>query len=110
MEKVTTKKLALFSGRTHPALAEEVAGHLGQPLGDANIVEFANGEIRPRFAESVRGMRRVRDAEPLRGRRALDQRLDHRAADDDRRRLPGVRQADHGGVPVLRIRPPGPQG
>ena len=55
MEKVTTKKLALFSGRTHPALAEEVATHLGQPLGDANIVEFANGEIRPRFAESVRG-------------------------------------------------------
>src|SRR5688572_7746403 len=55
MEKVTTKKLALFSGRTHPALAEEVATHLGQPLGEANIVEFANGEIRPRFAESVRG-------------------------------------------------------
>ena len=55
MEKVTTKKLALFSGRTHPALAEEVAAHLGQPLGEANIVEFANGEIRPRFAESVRG-------------------------------------------------------
>src|SRR4051794_34617381 len=55
MEKVTTKKLALFSGRTHPALAQEVASNLGQPLGEANIVEFANGEIRPRFAESVRG-------------------------------------------------------
>src|SRR4029078_6248797 len=37
------------------ALAEEVASNLGQPLGEANIVEFANGEIRPRFAESVRG-------------------------------------------------------
>jgi ribose-phosphate pyrophosphokinase len=55
MEKVTTKKLALYSGRTHPALAHEVAAHLAQPLGEANIVEFANGEIRPRFAESVRG-------------------------------------------------------
>ena len=55
MEKVTTKKLALYSGRTHPALAEEVATHLGQGLGDPNIVEFSNGEIRPRFAESVRG-------------------------------------------------------
>ena len=55
MEKVTTKKLALYSGRTHPALAEEVAQHLAQPVGDANIVEFANGEIRPRFAESIRG-------------------------------------------------------
>ena len=29
MEKVTTKRMALYSGRTHPALAEEVAGHLG---------------------------------------------------------------------------------
>ena len=55
MEKVTTKKLALYSGRTHPDLAHEVAQHLAQPVGDANIVEFANGEIRPRFAESVRG-------------------------------------------------------
>ncbi len=55
MEKVTTKKLAVYTGRTHPALAEEVATHLGQALGDPNIVEFANGEIRPRFAESVRG-------------------------------------------------------
>ncbi len=55
IEKVTTKKLAIYSGRTHPALAEEVAEHLGLGLGDPNIVEFSNGEIRPRFAESVRG-------------------------------------------------------
>jgi len=55
MEKVTTKKLAIYSGRTHPTLAEEVATHLGQALGDPNIVEFANGEIRPRFTQSVRG-------------------------------------------------------
>lgn len=55
MEKVTTKKLALYSGRTHPELAQEVAQHLAQPVGDANIVEFSNGEVRPRFAESVRG-------------------------------------------------------
>jgi ribose-phosphate pyrophosphokinase len=55
MEKVTTKRLALYSGRTHPELAEEVAAHLGIELGHPNIVEFANGELRPRFAESVRG-------------------------------------------------------
>jgi len=54
-EKVTTKKLALYSGRTHPELAAEVALHLGTDLGHPNIVEFANGEVRPRFAESVRG-------------------------------------------------------
>ena len=55
MEKVTTKKLALYTGRTHPGLAEEVAQHLQLALGDVNIVQFANGEIRPRFGESVRG-------------------------------------------------------
>jgi ribose-phosphate pyrophosphokinase len=55
IEKITTKKLALYSGRTHPELATEVAKHLGIELGQANIVEFANGEIKPRFSESVRG-------------------------------------------------------
>jgi ribose-phosphate pyrophosphokinase len=55
MEKVTTKKLALYSGRTHPELAVEIAEHLGLELGHPNIVEFANGEIRARYAESVRG-------------------------------------------------------
>ncbi len=55
MDKVTTKRLALYSGRTHPALATEVAAHLGIELGHPNLVDFANGEIRPRFGESVRG-------------------------------------------------------
>jgi len=55
MEKLTTKRLALYSGRTHPELAAEVADHLGLVLGNANVTEFANGEMRPRFAESIRG-------------------------------------------------------
>jgi len=55
MEKLTTKRMSLFTGRTHPALAQEVADHLGVELGHANLVEFANGEVRPRFGESVRG-------------------------------------------------------
>jgi len=55
MEKVTTKRMSLYSGRTHPALAEEVAVHLGAELGNPNIVQFANGEIRCRFGESIRG-------------------------------------------------------
>ena len=55
MEKVTTKRLALYTGRTHPELAEEVAAHLNIQLGEDNLVEFANGEVRPRFGESIRG-------------------------------------------------------
>jgi len=55
MEKVTTKRMTLLSGRTHRALAEEVASHLGTTLGEDGLVDFANGEIRPRFGESIRG-------------------------------------------------------
>ena len=55
IDKVTTKRMSLYSGRTHPALAQEVAGYLGIELGEHNLVEFANGEVRPRFGESVRG-------------------------------------------------------
>ena len=29
MEKVTTKRMSLYTGRTHPDLAQEVAEHLG---------------------------------------------------------------------------------
>jgi len=45
----------LLTGRTHPDLAEEVARNLGVNLGDPKLLDFANGEIRPRFADSVRG-------------------------------------------------------
>ena len=55
MEKVTTKRLAIYTGRTHPELAQEVAKHLNIEVGNANLVEFANGEVRCSFGESVRG-------------------------------------------------------
>ena len=55
MERVTKKRLALISGRTHLALAQEIAKHLDVELGDPYLVDFANGEIRPRFTESIRG-------------------------------------------------------
>ncbi|MBI1844152.1 MAG: ribose-phosphate diphosphokinase [Actinobacteria bacterium] len=55
MELITKKKLQLLGGRTHPALAEEIAAHLGVELGETNLVDFANSEMRCRFGESVRG-------------------------------------------------------
>jgi len=55
IDKVTTKRMALYSGRTHPGLADEVAQHLGVRLGTASVTEFSNGEFRPRFGESIRG-------------------------------------------------------
>jgi ribose-phosphate pyrophosphokinase len=47
--------MSLYSGRTHPSLAIEVAEHLGTDLGNPGLVQFANGEIRCRFGESIRG-------------------------------------------------------
>ena len=55
MELSAKKRLHLISGRSHPELAEEVAQLLDVKLVDANLSEFANGEIYCKFAESVRG-------------------------------------------------------
>ncbi len=55
MELVTKKRLHLVSGRANLPLAEEIAERLGVELGDANLGEFANGELHCRFGESVRG-------------------------------------------------------
>ena len=55
MELVPKRRLHLLSGRSHLGLARDIADGLGVSLSDPNLVDFANGEIRPRFAESVRG-------------------------------------------------------
>jgi ribose-phosphate pyrophosphokinase len=55
MELVTKKKLQLYTGRAHPALATDIAASIGVELGDTNLREFANGEIHCRFGQSLRG-------------------------------------------------------
>jgi len=55
MELVTKKRLQIYSGRSHPQLAVDIATHLGIELGEANLKTFANGEIKCQFGESVRG-------------------------------------------------------
>jgi len=55
MELVTKKRLQLVTGRCNAPLAEEIAAHLGVGLADAQLSEFANGEIYCRFGESIRG-------------------------------------------------------
>ena len=39
----------------HPALAQQIADCLGVELGEANLREFANGEIHCRYEISIRG-------------------------------------------------------
>jgi ribose-phosphate pyrophosphokinase len=55
VELVTKKRLQVYSGRSHPDLARDIADHLGIQLGEANLKTFANGEIKCQFGESVRG-------------------------------------------------------
>ncbi|HTT86084.1 MAG TPA: ribose-phosphate diphosphokinase [Acidimicrobiales bacterium] len=55
MELVPRRRLELVSGRSHPALAQEIAAHLGVELSQANLREFANGEIHCRYDSSLRG-------------------------------------------------------
>jgi len=55
MELVPRRRLELVSGRSHPALAQEIASYLGLELSGANLREFANGEIHCRYDASLRG-------------------------------------------------------
>ncbi|WP_283135395.1 ribose-phosphate diphosphokinase [Rhizohabitans arisaemae] len=49
------KNLMVFSGRSYPELAREVADCLGIELTPTKLHDFANGEIYARYLESVRG-------------------------------------------------------
>jgi len=55
VETVTSKRLLLAAGRSHPELAQAVARELGVELAKLAAYDFANGEVFVRFEESVRG-------------------------------------------------------
>ena len=55
MELIPRRRLELISGRSHPVLARDIAAHLGVELGEANLREFANGEIYCKYDISIRG-------------------------------------------------------
>jgi ribose-phosphate pyrophosphokinase len=55
VESLAKRRLVLVTGRCHPALAQDIAEQLGIQLTEANVREFANGEIHCRFDESIRG-------------------------------------------------------
>ena len=55
MESLSKRRLVVVSGRAHPTLAAQIAAQLGVKLTEANLREFANGELHCRFDESIRG-------------------------------------------------------
>ncbi|MEY2169730.1 ribose-phosphate diphosphokinase [Rhodanobacter sp. 1-6] len=46
--------MMLFTGKAHPALAEDVAHRLGVPLGKALVSTFSDGEVQIEIEENVR--------------------------------------------------------
>jgi ribose-phosphate pyrophosphokinase len=55
LERGPQKRLMVFSGRSHPELAQRIAEQLGVELGEIELTSFANGETYCRYCESVRG-------------------------------------------------------
>ncbi len=51
----TTRRMALFSGRANPELADEIGKKLGCGMGPVVLKTFSNGEVYCRFEESIRG-------------------------------------------------------
>lgn len=47
--------LKLFTLNSNPALAEEIAEHLGIPLGKCTVSRFSDGEVQINIEESIRG-------------------------------------------------------
>ena len=52
---LSRSQMLLMSGTANRPLAEEVAGHLGQPLCAVTIRRFADGELFVKIDENVRG-------------------------------------------------------
>ena len=48
--------LKLFAGSAHPALAREIAGVLGVPMGRAALRRFSDSEVSFQIDENIRGM------------------------------------------------------
>src|SRR5258708_23394707 len=55
IERGPQKRLMIFSGRSHPALAGQIADKLGVELGDIELETFKNDETYTRYEESIRG-------------------------------------------------------
>src|ERR671939_566755 len=55
LERGPRKRLMVFSGRSHPDLAQAMARQLGVELGEIELETFANGETYCRYLESIRG-------------------------------------------------------
>jgi ribose-phosphate pyrophosphokinase len=52
---VDQNSMVVFAGKANPVLAHDIARHLMQPLGRANVTRFSDGEVQVELMENVRG-------------------------------------------------------
>src|SRR5689334_4006425 len=55
IERGPWKRLMVFSGRSHPDLAQRIGEQLGVECGEVTLKTFANDETYCRYGESIRG-------------------------------------------------------
>jgi ribose-phosphate pyrophosphokinase len=55
IERGPWKRLMVFSGRSHPDLAQKISEHVGVEPGEVRFETFANDETYCRYEESIRG-------------------------------------------------------
>src|SRR5207244_10683871 len=55
IERGPSKRLMLFSGRSHPDLAQKIADKLGIQLGEVTLRTFADGTTYCRYEDAIRG-------------------------------------------------------
>lgn len=55
MDSSLSHHIKIFTGTSHPALAEKIASHIGVPLGKCEVGRFSDGEIQVEIGENIRG-------------------------------------------------------
>ena len=110
MERVTTKRLALYTGRMPPGAGRGDRRPPRRRAGRPQLVNFANGEIRARYADSIRGT----DVFIIQSHYGSDDRSINDSIMEQLIMIDAAHRASAKRItavlPLLRLRPPGPQG
>ena len=98
-------KMKILAGNSNPQIAEAIAAYLGEPLTRCHVRRFADLEIFVEILENVRG----RDAFIVQSTSypTNDNLMELLIMIDALRRASA--QPHHGGDPLFRLRPAGPQ-
>ncbi len=55
MRRMSSSRLKIISGNSNRPLAEEICKSIGEPLGEATVTSFPDGESFVKINENIRG-------------------------------------------------------